>query len=369
MSEAGWVSTRIEKEYDFLQNDWIRRVSFIIKDQALYSGFMAEISPLQLHTLISLSLFMKENGKIEISVAELAQNLGVSYHQAAKRIEDLANFRFQNKPIIHMLPQDFEGAASFEEGLETDRSMSHTVVTILDNVESTADSLIDMDGEYLFEYLRHMLGVAQLSEADIDIVTKLQEYPYEMAPPVIEILIEHVLDVKSHFDHSYVKMVAHLWSDSLIQTREEAEEWVMEKAKWNTGEQDLPASGYLLQYLRERLRREPSGTQVGLVLQLLEVPYQWDSGCVEVLIDHVVSQMLLTKGKTDFPKRYVEVIANEWLDKGVRTRAAAIAAIEEWNQRNQMYTTTEKRTNSTKKSSGNPRIQSEYLQKLKKAGL
>ncbi|GIM48044.1 hypothetical protein DNHGIG_35930 [Collibacillus ludicampi] len=371
MSEQKMISARVEREYDFVRNQWDNNVFFQIHDSALYSFFLAEISPMQLHTLVTLALFMDESGKIEISVADMAKALSISFHQVNKRIEDLLNFRFRDKPIIHVTrPQGKTDSDKISVEF-----LPISPITIHDGNVGAAESVAftPQNPDYLYGFLQNMMGVQELSDADREILKKLQDYPLELPPQVIEVLIEHVFEYKGFFDRQYLMTIATSWSFACIQTKEQAVQWIEETSKFTSAVQELDAKSYLTQYLRDRLKRQPTGTQIGIIHQLLEKPYEFEPGCVEVLIEHVISQQILSKGKPDFPKRYVEVIAQEWLERGVRTRQTALEAIAEWNASHALQlpntsADTKERPLIQQKREKPVKVRSSYIEKLRKAG-
>lgn len=371
MSEAKMISTRIEKEYDPISNEWESHLQFVIHDSALYTGLLAEIPPIHLHTLITLSLFMKDSGKIEISLADLARALGISFHQANKRIEDLCTFQFRNKPVVHI---------NRTRVSETDEHLSMSIlpispITFVDERESKEPQAFSAkNSDYLFEYLRMMLQLKDLPDQFKELLMTLQNFPYELPPQVIEVLIDHVIDYKQQFDQQYLMTIAHSWSNTGVCTKEQAEKWVREtKMLTSPAKVEFSQEAYLLQFLQDRIRKQPSSVQINMIFQLLEEPFLFEPGCVEVLIDHVVTQITLAKGKPDFPKKYVEVVVQDWIDRGVRSREAAIKEVEEWQKRysiKPMEAVERKEKRPTPaRVPGLSKAKSEILEKYRKAGL
>ncbi|MFC4768989.1 DnaD domain protein [Effusibacillus consociatus] len=370
MNDSTMISTRIEKEYNPIRNEWETRIQFITHDNALYSGFLAEIPPMHLHTLICLSLFMKDNGKIEISVADLARALGISFQLAKKRIDELIGFRFQGQPVVHI---NKTRDANDKDRVSLSILPVSPITFVDEREESKPESFSPKNSDYLFEFSRLTFGLDRLSEQEKELLVTLQNYPYELPPQVIEVLVEHVKEYKQVFDQQYIRMLASSWSSSGILTRKQAEKRVEEMKKVaNPAKAEAPEA-YLLQYLRERIRKQPSAVQINMIFQLLEEPFQLEPGCIEVLIDHVAAQITLTKGKPDFPKKYVEVVVQDWLERGVRTREAAIQEVEEWNKRYSMKPTDsldkKEKNQMPSKTQGFSKVKSEYLDKLRKAGL
>ncbi|BCJ85441.1 DnaD domain protein [Effusibacillus dendaii] len=372
MNNLRTLSTRIEKEYDPIRNVWETRVQFILHQDALYSGFLAEIPPHLLHSLVCLSLFMNESGKIEISVADFARALGISLQLAQKRIEELAAFRFQEQPIVHI---NKTRVIQYDEERVSLSILPISPITFVDERdEQRRPTFTAKNSDYLYEYFRMMLGVEQLAESDKELLATLQGYPYELPPQVIEVLIEHVMEYKKGFDRQYLMTIAHSWSVASIITKDQALQWIKE-----TKTLSVPTLGedssekYLLQFLRDRIRREPSAVQINIILQLLEEPFQLEPGCVEALIDHVTSHFALTKGKPDFPKNYVEAVVQDWQERGIRTRTEALQAIEEWKQKYAIKpadaTGKSRQRKSAAKRQDASNFKSDYLDKLRKAGL
>lgn len=371
MSDSRILSTRIEKEYDPIRNEWDARVQCLLYEQALYSGFLAEIPPMQLHTLICLSLFMKENGKIEISVADLARALGISFHLAKKRIEELAAFRFRGKPVVH-INRVRELSSRSDERISVS-ILPVSPVTITDCRDELPRSFSPTDPDWLFEYTRQMLNVPELPESDKELLLELQGIDYGLPPQVIAVLIDHVMDYKREFDRKYLLLIAAAWSNAGILTIEQAEKWVREKKLVAGPTVTDGPEAYLRQYLRDRIQKHPSPVQIKLIDNLLDEPFRFEPGCVEVLIDHVVAQITLSQGKPDFPRGYVEAVIHDWLEDGVRTREDAVRKVEEWNQRYSLKPASsgEKtgKRHSPPKSPATSKVRSEYLEKLRRAGL
>lgn len=372
MSDSKVIATRIEKEYDPIHNEWESRVQFIAHDDALYSGFLAEIPPMQLHTLICLSLFMKENGKIEISIADFARALGISFQLAEKRIDELLAFRFKGQAVIHI-----NRTRELQDGPDhlTLSILPVSPITFVDGrgEDKKPDSFTPKNSEYLCEFSRMTFGLDRLSEQEKELLVTLQTYPYELPPQVIEVLIEHVQEYKGVFDQQYVKMLASSWSNSGILTRTQAEKRIDEIKKVSSMAKTEDSDAYLLQYLRDRIKKQPSAMQINMVFQLLEEPFLLEAGCIEVLIDHVVAQIAMTKGKPDFPKKYVEVIVQDWMERGVRTRDAAIKEVEEWNNRYSMrpvdFPEKKERHQASPKTQGLSKAKNDLIEKFRKAGL
>ena len=96
------VSIQIEKELDVFDGKagWEHRVFVKLYVAARTSGLLAEISDRDWKTLCTLSTFMDEDGVCYPSQAQLAHALQINRATANERIQSLAAFRFQGKPVL-----------------------------------------------------------------------------------------------------------------------------------------------------------------------------------------------------------------------------------------------------------------------------
>ena len=64
------------------------------------SGLLATLTPEELETLITLSTFSDEKGKLKITGQKLAQALNLSPRQALSRLNKLCQIRWQGRPLL-----------------------------------------------------------------------------------------------------------------------------------------------------------------------------------------------------------------------------------------------------------------------------
>jgi hypothetical protein len=94
------VSIQIEKEFDVLEKKWDERVFVKLYVAARTSGLLAEISDRDWKTLCTLATFMDQDGRCFPSQAEIARALKINRTTANERIRSLAEFRFEDKPVL-----------------------------------------------------------------------------------------------------------------------------------------------------------------------------------------------------------------------------------------------------------------------------
>jgi len=98
--EEKLLTIQIEKEFDVLEKRWDARVYIKLYIAARTSGLLASISDRDWRTLTAIGTFMNEQGQCYPSQAALARALGVNRATANRRIQSLARFRFQGKPVL-----------------------------------------------------------------------------------------------------------------------------------------------------------------------------------------------------------------------------------------------------------------------------
>jgi hypothetical protein len=94
------VTIQIEKEFDILEKRWDERVFVKLYVAARTSGLLAAISDRDWKTLCVLATFMDKDGRCYPSQAELARALKINRATANERIQSLAQFRFEGKPVL-----------------------------------------------------------------------------------------------------------------------------------------------------------------------------------------------------------------------------------------------------------------------------
>jgi len=70
--------------------------------EARDSGLLADIGDVRWRTLCCLSTYMDAQGRCSPSQARLARDLGISRQQANQRIQALAAYRFQGRPVVRI---------------------------------------------------------------------------------------------------------------------------------------------------------------------------------------------------------------------------------------------------------------------------
>jgi hypothetical protein len=94
------VSIQIEKEFDVLEKKWDERVFVKLYVAARTSGLLAAISDRDWKTLCTLATFMDKDGRCFPSQVEVARALKINRTTANERIRSLAEFRFEDKPVL-----------------------------------------------------------------------------------------------------------------------------------------------------------------------------------------------------------------------------------------------------------------------------
>lgn len=98
--ERKLVTIEIQKELDVFSKRWEDRVFVKLFVAARTSGLLAAISDRDWKTLCTLATFMDKHGRCYPSQAALARALGLNRGTANERIRSLAQFRFQDKPVL-----------------------------------------------------------------------------------------------------------------------------------------------------------------------------------------------------------------------------------------------------------------------------
>jgi len=98
--EGKLLTIQLEQEFDVLQKRWDTRVYIKLYLAARTSGLLASISDRDWRTLTVISTFMNQRGECYPSQAALARALGVNRATANRRIQSLARFRFQGRPVL-----------------------------------------------------------------------------------------------------------------------------------------------------------------------------------------------------------------------------------------------------------------------------
>jgi biotin operon repressor len=94
------VTVEIQKEFDVLDKAWENKVFVKLFVAARTSGLLKKISDCEFKTLITLALYMDENGDCYPSQYQIARDLGCTRLTATRRIQSLLNFRFNGNPIV-----------------------------------------------------------------------------------------------------------------------------------------------------------------------------------------------------------------------------------------------------------------------------
>lgn len=94
------MAVEIQREFDVLEKDWKSNVFFKVYVSIRDSGLLAAMSDREWKTLSAVACFMDEDGQCYPSQGELGRVLGVSVSTANERIQALAQFRFDGKPVL-----------------------------------------------------------------------------------------------------------------------------------------------------------------------------------------------------------------------------------------------------------------------------
>lgn len=102
------VTFQSEREFDAFSGQIEERLFLKLYVAARTSGLLASISDRDWKTLCVLATYMNAEGFCHPSQAELARALGCSRQMANERINHLAQFRFEGKPVL-MIVKDERG--------------------------------------------------------------------------------------------------------------------------------------------------------------------------------------------------------------------------------------------------------------------
>jgi hypothetical protein len=100
------VTVESQEEFDLLSGEREQRVFLKLYVAARTSGLLAAISDRDWKTLCTLATYMDGNGYCFPSQAALAKALGCSRQTANERVQALAKFRFNGKPVLLILSQN-----------------------------------------------------------------------------------------------------------------------------------------------------------------------------------------------------------------------------------------------------------------------
>jgi hypothetical protein len=89
-----------QQEFDLFTGEWAHRVFVKLYVAARTSGLLAAISDRDWKTLCTLATYMDGEGYCYPSQAELAAAMGCSRQMANERVRSLAQFRFQEQPVL-----------------------------------------------------------------------------------------------------------------------------------------------------------------------------------------------------------------------------------------------------------------------------
>src|SRR5215217_7196026 len=99
------VTVETQQEHDLFTGKRVERLFIKLYLAARTSGLLASIPDRDLKTLITLATYMDKDGYCYPSQTELARTLGVSRQMANERLQSLAAFRFQGRPVM-LMPDD-----------------------------------------------------------------------------------------------------------------------------------------------------------------------------------------------------------------------------------------------------------------------
>ncbi len=107
------VTVETQQEHDLLTGERFERVFVKLYMAARTSGLLATIPDRDWKTLCVLATYMNRDGYCYPSQDELAKALGCTRQTANERIQSLAQFRFQGKPVMLMPDQERAGQGRF----------------------------------------------------------------------------------------------------------------------------------------------------------------------------------------------------------------------------------------------------------------
>lgn len=107
------VSVETQREFDLFSGEWAERVFVKLYVAARTSGLLAEISDRDWKTLCTLATYMDGDGYCFPSQAELARAMGCSRQMANERVKSLAEFRFQEQPVLLVVKSDRQGSGKW----------------------------------------------------------------------------------------------------------------------------------------------------------------------------------------------------------------------------------------------------------------
>lgn len=96
------VSIQVERELDLGQGSpsWDERIFIKVYVAVRSSGLLAAMPAELWHTLCCVATFMDRDGRCYPSQDEIARALKINRSTANRRIQALARFRFQGKPVM-----------------------------------------------------------------------------------------------------------------------------------------------------------------------------------------------------------------------------------------------------------------------------
>jgi len=96
------VSVERQFETDVATGDTQVRMFVKMYFEARDSGLLADIGDVRWRTLCCLSTYMDAHGRCSPSQARVARDLGISRQQANQRIQALAAYRFEGRPVVRI---------------------------------------------------------------------------------------------------------------------------------------------------------------------------------------------------------------------------------------------------------------------------
>jgi len=94
------VTIQVEREFDVLNKNWEERVYVKMFVAARTSGLLAAMPAREWHTLCTMATFMDKDGRCYPSQDEIARSLKIDPATANRRVQALAKFRFEGKPVL-----------------------------------------------------------------------------------------------------------------------------------------------------------------------------------------------------------------------------------------------------------------------------
>lgn len=86
------------------------------------SGLLSALPDREARTLLRLLTFLTPNGRIQLTLPEVAEGIGISEREADERLKQLASLRWQDEPVVHVLVRESGiGYVTFSRSVLTEK--------------------------------------------------------------------------------------------------------------------------------------------------------------------------------------------------------------------------------------------------------